>query len=115
MSKVSVQFVISAVQALTFVLIGNGITEIRGMWFEYWLVLFSCWAFSNMMGLVISDSFKAVVTIYILIPFLVIPQIILSGIMVKFEKLNPSIPFTNPVSVPFYGEFVNSSFCLAIC
>ena len=91
MSKVFVQFAISAIQAFTFVLVGNGITGIKGMMFEYWLVLFSCWAGANMLGLVISDSFKTVVTIYILIPFLVIPQIILSGVMVKFEKLNPNI------------------------
>ncbi|MBK7628177.1 MAG: ATP-binding cassette domain-containing protein [Bacteroidales bacterium] len=108
MSKVFVQFAISAIQALTFVIVGNSITGIRGMWFEYWLVLFSCWAGANMLGLVISDSFKAVVTIYILIPFLVIPQIILSGVMVKFEKLNPSIPLTNPVGIPFYGEFITA-------
>jgi ABC transport system ATP-binding/permease protein len=108
MSKVFVQFAISAIQAFTFVLVGNSITGIRGMWFEYWLVLFSCWAGANMLGLVISDSFKAVVTIYILIPFLVIPQIILSGIMVKFEKLNPDIPLTSPVAIPFYGEFISA-------
>jgi ABC-type multidrug transport system ATPase subunit len=104
MSKVFVQFTISAIQALAFVLVGNSIIGIRGMWFEYWLVLFSCWAGANMLGLVISDSFKAVVTIYMLIPFLVIPQLILSGVMVKFEKLNPDIPLTSPVSIPFYGE-----------
>jgi ABC transport system ATP-binding/permease protein len=106
MSKVIVQFAISAIQAFTFVIIGNGITQIKGMTFEYWLVLFSCWAGANMLGLVISDSFKAVVTIYILIPFLVIPQIILSGVMVKFEKLNPDI--SSPVNVPFYGEFITA-------
>lgn len=106
LSKVFVQFSISAIQALTFVIIGNSITGIKGMWFSYWLVLFSCWAGANMMGLVISDSFKAVVTIYILIPFLVIPQIILSGIMVKFEKLNPNI--SSPVTIPFYGEFITA-------
>jgi hypothetical protein len=106
MSKVFVQFAISAIQAFTFVLIGNGITEVKGMMFEYWLVLFSCWAGANMLGLVISDSFKAVVTIYILIPFLVIPQIILSGVMVKFEKLNPNI--SSPVSIPIYGEFITA-------
>lgn len=106
MSKVFVQFAISAVQAFTFVLVGNGITEIRGMWFEYWLVLFSCWAGANMLGLLISDSFKAVVTIYILIPFLVIPQIILSGVMVKFEKLNPNI--SSPIAIPIYGEFITA-------
>jgi ABC-type multidrug transport system ATPase subunit len=106
MSKVFVQFAISAIQAFTFVVVGNGITEIRGMWFEYWLVLFSCWAGANMLGLVISDSFKAVVTIYILIPFLVIPNIILSGVMVKFEKLNPNI--SSPVTIPFYGDFITA-------
>lgn len=105
-SKVVVQFMISAIQAFTFVLIGNGITEIRGMTPEYWLVLFSAWASANMMGLLISDSFKAVVTIYILIPFLVIPQIILSGIMVKYEKLNPNI--SSPVNIPFYGEIITA-------
>lgn len=106
LSKVFVQFGISAIQAFTFVLIGNGITGIKGMMFEYWLVLFSCWAGANMLGLVISDSFKAVVTIYILIPFLVIPQIILSGVMVKFEKLNPNI--SSPINIPVYGEFITA-------
>jgi len=106
MSKVIVQFGISALQAFTFVLIGNSITGIRGMTFEYWLVLFSCWASANVLGLVISDSFKAVVTIYILIPILIIPQIILSGVLVKFEKLNPNI--SSPVTIPFYGELVTA-------
>jgi|WetSurMetagenome_2_1015567.scaffolds.fasta_scaffold01374_9 ABC transport system ATP-binding/permease protein len=106
MSKVFVQFAISAIQAFTFVIIGNAITGIKGMMFEYWLVLFSCWAGANMLGLVISDSFKTIVTIYILIPFLVIPQIILSGVIVKFEKLNPNI--SSPVSIPIYGEFITA-------
>ena len=106
MSKVFVQFTISAIQALTFVLIGNTITGIKGMTFVYWLVLFSCWASANVIGLVISDSFKNVVTIYILIPFLVIPQIILSGVLVKFEKLNPNL--SSPVEIPFYGEMITA-------
>jgi ABC-type multidrug transport system ATPase subunit len=106
MSKVFVQLGISAIQALTFVIIGNSITGVRGMWFEYWIVLFSCWAGANILGLVISDSFKAVATIYMWIPFLVIPQIILSGIMVKFEKLNPNI--SSPISIPFYGEIMSA-------
>jgi ABC-type multidrug transport system ATPase subunit len=106
MSKVFVQFAISAIQAIAFVLVGNTITGIRGMTYEYWLVLFSCWTGANMLGLVISDSFKAVVTIYILIPILVIPQIILSGVIVRFEKLNPNI--SSPVAIPFYGNFITA-------
>jgi len=106
MSKIFVQFMISAIQALTFVIIGNLIIGIREMWLSYWLVLFSCWAGANMMGMVISDSFKAVVTIYILIPFLVIPQIILSGIMVKFDKLNPDL--APKAAIPWYGELISA-------
>jgi ABC transport system ATP-binding/permease protein len=106
LSKVFVQFIISAIQAFTFVIVGNSITGIKGMTFEYWVVLFSCWAGANMMGLLISDSFKSVVTIYILIPFLVIPQIILSGVMVKFEKLNPNV--SSPSVIPFYGEVITA-------
>lgn len=106
LSKVGVQFGLSAIQALTFVLVGNSIMEIKGMYWQYWLVLFSIWTSSNMMGLMISDSFKTVVTIYILIPFLVIPQIILSGVLVKYEKLNPAI--SSPTSIPFYGELMTA-------
>jgi ABC transport system ATP-binding/permease protein len=106
LSKVFVMLAISAVQAITFVIIGNSILEIKGMFFEYWLILFSAWVSSNLMGLVISDSFKTVVTIYILVPFLVIPQIILSGVIVKFDKLNPNI--SSPGKIPAYGEIMTA-------
>ncbi|HPO64932.1 MAG TPA: ATP-binding cassette domain-containing protein [Bacteroidales bacterium] len=105
-SKAFTLLIISAIQALTFVWIGNSIIEIKEMYFRYWLVLFSAWFSSNIMGLVISDSFKTVVTIYMLIPFLVIPQIILSGVMVKYEKLNPYI--SSPNSIPIYGELITA-------
>jgi ABC-type multidrug transport system ATPase subunit len=106
MSKVAVQMAISALQALSFVIIGNLIMEIKGMYWQYWLVLFSAWVSSNLMGLVISDSFKTVVTIYILIPFFVIPQILLSGILVKYENINPKI--ASPTSIPWYGEIMSA-------
>jgi ABC-type multidrug transport system ATPase subunit len=103
-SKVGVMLAISAIQSFTFVLVGNYVLEIKGMYFAYWILLFSAWASSNIMGLLISDSFKTVVTIYILIPFLVIPQILLSGVLVKYEKLNPKI--SSPSKIPWYGEMM---------
>jgi hypothetical protein len=36
----------------------------------------------------------------------VIPQIILSGVIVKFEKLNPNI--SSPNVIPFYGEVITA-------
>ncbi|MCK5822550.1 MAG: ATP-binding cassette domain-containing protein, partial [Bacteroidales bacterium] len=76
-SKVVILLILSAIQSLIFVLVGNSIMEIKGMFFQYWIVLFSSWSCANLIGLNISDSFKTVITIYILIPFLVIPQLIL--------------------------------------
>lgn len=105
-SKIVILFTISAFQAFLFTIIGNSILEIKGMFFEYWLALFSAWCFANMLGLIISDSFKTVITIYILIPFILIPQLILSGIIVKFDKLNPNI--SAPNSIPWYGEIITA-------
>jgi len=105
-SKVAILFFIGAYQALTYVLIGNSILEIKGMYTDYWLVLFSTWAFSILLGLNISDGFKTSITIYIIIPFLLIPQIILSGIIVKYEKLNPHI--SSPASIPWFGEIITA-------
>ncbi len=106
LSKVAILFILSALQSLIFVLIGNSVMEIKGMFFQYWLVLFSSWAFANLLGLNISDSFKTAVTIYILIPFLIIPQLILSGIIVQYDKLNPDI--SSPGTIPFYGEIITA-------
>ncbi|TVQ94012.1 MAG: ATP-binding cassette domain-containing protein [Bacteroidetes bacterium] len=87
-SKVSILFIISAIQALLFVWVGNSILEIEGMFFEYWLVFFSVAAFANVLGLNISSAFNSAVTIYILIPFLIIPQMVLTGAMFSFDKIN---------------------------
>ncbi len=105
-SKILILLVISAIQSFVFVIIGNAILEIPGMYLEYWFMAFSVWSFANLVGLIISDSFDDVKTIYILIPFMVIPQIILSGIIVSFDKLNPLI--SNPQTIPWYGEGITS-------
>ncbi|MFW5821335.1 MAG: ABC transporter permease, partial [Bacteroidota bacterium] len=91
MSKVAILFTLSAYQSLVFVLIGNAVLEIQGLFLEYWLVLFATACFANMLGLNISSSFNSAVTIYILIPLLVIPQMILGGAMFSFDKLNSII------------------------
>lgn len=106
LSKLIILFSISAIQTLTFVLIGSLILEIPDMTFIYWLVLFSASCFANTLGLNISSAFKNVITIYILIPLLIIPQLLLSGVVVNFDKLNPSI--TSEDKVPFIGEVMAS-------
>lgn len=97
-SKIIIMFVLSAIQMVTFVLVGNTILGIKGMYFDYWLILFSAACFANMLGLNISATFNSAVTIYIIIPFLLVPQLLFSGLIVKFEKLNPMI--TSQTEVP---------------
>ncbi len=98
-SKIGILFTFSAVQALLFVWIGNSVLEIDGMGFTYWLILFSVGCFSNILGLNISASFNSAVTIYILIPLLLIPQMILSGAMFSFDKINRLFGEENKVPV----------------
>lgn len=106
LSKIIVLFSLSAVQSLLFVMVGNSIVGFGDMYFEYWLMLFSVSCMANMLGLNISASFNSAVTIYILIPLLIIPQMILGGAMFSFEKLNRKIG--GGYSVPFIAELMTS-------
>jgi ABC-type multidrug transport system ATPase subunit/uncharacterized tellurite resistance protein B-like protein len=98
-SKVFILFAISAIQAILFVLIANSILGIKEMYFEYWFAMFTTAAFANMLGLNVSNSFNSAVTIYILIPLLMIPMMILSGAMFPFDKLNRSVGSVDKVPV----------------
>jgi ABC-type multidrug transport system ATPase subunit len=87
-SKVAMMFILSAIQTVCFALIGSVVLGIKGMAFSTWFVLFTTSCFGNLMGLTISSAFNSVITIYILIPFIIIPQLLFSGVLVPFEKLN---------------------------
>jgi hypothetical protein len=46
------------------------------------------------------------VTIYILIPILIIPQLLLSGVVISFDKFNPKV--ASPKGIPWLGETMTS-------
>jgi ABC-type multidrug transport system ATPase subunit len=104
LSKVAILLIISAVQTLLFILIANPILGIKGMYFHYWLALFTTSFCANMIGLNISASFNSAITIYIVIPLLIIPMMVLSGAMFPFDKLNRKIG--NVDKVPFIAELM---------
>lgn len=104
--KISIMFAISAIQMLLFVFIGNTILEIEGMTLPYWIMLFSTCAFANLLGLNISSAFNSAKVIYILIPIVIIPQLLFSGIIVKFDRLNPL--FASQSGVPWIGNIMAS-------
>jgi ABC-type multidrug transport system ATPase subunit len=106
LSKVCLLFLVSAIQSATFLIVGNLLMGIHDMNFIYWIVLFSTSCFANLLGLNISAALDSPVTVYILIPFLLIPQILLSGVIVRFEKLHPAI--TREEGVPLIGNVMAS-------
>ena len=106
-SKILIMFMISAIQTILFVLIGNQILGIKGMSLSYWFILFSTSCFANILGLNISSAFNSVITIYIIIPFILIPQILFSGVLVKFDKLNMS-RYSALEYVPVLGDIMTA-------
>lgn len=104
-SKIMIMFMISAIQTISFILIGNYILEIRGMTLPYWLVLFTTSCFANILGLNISSGFNSVITIYILIPFIIIPQLLFSGVLVQFDKLH-HVSNTSEEFTPIIGDLM---------
>ena len=104
-SKIMIMFLMSAIQTILFVLIGNYIFRINGMTFPFWIVLFSTACLSNLLGLNISSAFDSVKTIYILIPFILIPQLLFSVVLVGFDRLNRS-SLSSQEYVPVIGELM---------
>ncbi len=105
-SKLGLMFLISAVQTALFVLVGNTVLGIDAAGWAHWLMLFSVSCFANVLGLNVSASFNSAKVIYILIPVLIIPQLLFSGIIVKFDKLHPW--FASQSSVPWVGNVMAS-------
>jgi ABC-type multidrug transport system ATPase subunit len=105
-SKVLVLLVIAAAQTALFAWVGNTIIEVSGNFLTHWFILFSGAAVSVILGLNLSASFKDVVTVYILIPFILIPQILFSGVLVKYDALHPW--FATQGKVPWIGNLMPS-------
>ncbi len=97
-AKSSVLFGISAIQTLLFAALSHIILELPGQFVAYWFTLFSVAACANMFGLVISLLFNSVRVIYLAIPLFIIPQLMLGGAIVTFDKLNPGISRPSGVS-----------------
>lgn len=104
--KMALLLLISAIQSFLFVLVGSVVLQITELWFENWLMLFSVSFWSNLLGLNVSLLFRQTKLIYIAIPILIIPQIIFSGLIVRYDRMNPA--FSHPHKVPWVGNIMIS-------
>jgi ABC-type multidrug transport system ATPase subunit len=99
-SKIIILFAMSAIQTFMFVLVGHVFLEIEwSMLLPFWFVLFTTSCLANVLGLNISSAFNSAVTVYVMIPLLLIPQMILSGLLFNFDKLNDLISSKSKVPV----------------
>jgi len=105
-AKILVLVIISAFHMMVYTLIGNYMLEIKGMTLPYFLLLFStaCWA--NIVGLNISSGFKSIVAIYILVPLILIPQLLFSGVVIDFRNMHQSVK--SEKYVPLIGNLIAS-------
>ena len=104
-SKIVFMAGVSLIQTLLFIIVGNTIMGLHGLFWTWWLILFITAFLANLTGLLLSQCLNSVVSIYISIPLLLIPQILLCGLVVSFTDLAPKSTTGN---VPLIGDIIPS-------
>ena len=104
-SKMIYMAAVCLIQTFLFILVGNAVIGITGMFWTWWLLLFVAAFLSALIGLLLSQCLSSVVSIYITIPVLLIPQILLCGLVVHFDDLNTKSKTGN---VPIIGDVIPS-------
>lgn len=106
-SKMFYLLCVSALQSLLFIVVGNTLLGIgRELFFSWWITLWAASFLANLTGLLLSQTLNSIVAIYITIPLLLIPQILLCGLVVKFDDLDRQAASRNVV--PLIGEIIPS-------
>lgn len=104
-SKIVLMGVVSIIQTFLFVCVGNFVMGITDQFFVWWGIMSVTAILANLTGLVLSQCLSSVVAIYITIPILLIPQILLCGLVVSFSDLTPDSKTGN---VPLIGNIIPS-------
>ena len=104
-SKIVFMAALSLIQTLLFILVGNTMMDIHGLFLTWWGILFTTAFLANLTGLLLSQCLSSIVAIYISIPMLLIPQILLCGLVVSFSDLTPKSTTGN---VPLIGDIIPS-------
>ncbi|MDR3142805.1 MAG: ATP-binding cassette domain-containing protein [Tannerellaceae bacterium] len=108
-SKTVCLFLLSGIQTLLFIWIGNRITGVgKEMFLTWWSILWATAFLANLTGLWLSQTLSSIVAIYITIPLLLIPQILLCGAVIKFEDLNTGGGTSDKNVAPLIGEVIPS-------
>jgi ABC-type multidrug transport system ATPase subunit len=80
--------VFSALQCALFVLVGNSILKVRGMFEHYFFWTFVTAVSGISLGLLVSSLVPNSKTGALIVPLILIPQLIFSGSLIKYEEMN---------------------------
>ncbi|MDF1549725.1 MAG: ATP-binding cassette domain-containing protein [Bacteroidales bacterium] len=105
-AKILFLLLLSFIQSALYVIICTLILSIPDIGFKFFIIMFSLSSFANILGLVISASMRSIIAVYITIPLILIPQLLLSGVVVNFDDLHYSI--SSKKYVPFVGDIMAS-------
>jgi hypothetical protein len=76
---------------MLFVLVGNKVLEIRGMFWDYFVFMFITAASGTSLGLLISSIVADGKTAANFVPLVLIPQLIFGGALIKYEDMNKNL------------------------
>ena len=105
-SKFTYLMVLSGIQMISYVLISKWVLEIPSGNGHLFAILWSTTVSASIIGLVLSSFFKTMASVYVSIPFVLIPQILFSGAVIDFNKINPI--FASDKYVPAISEIMMS-------
>ena len=91
LSKLISLGVFAAIQCAVYLLIGNAILEVRGMFFIHFAWMFLTTMTGVIAGLVISSIVRDGKTALNFVPVILVPQIILGGALIKYEEMNRNL------------------------
>ena len=98
LAKVLTLSLFALIQCVFFILIGNWILEVRGMFWIFLAAMVLTAVSGIAIGLLISSLVSEGKTAVNIIPIVLIPQIILGGALIKYEEMNQNLDFVYSVS-----------------
>ena len=100
-SKMSFMAIMTLIQTFLFTLVGQAVIGFHDLFLVWWLILFAASFLAALTGLWLSQMLSSVVSIYITIPLLLIPQILLCGLVIDFNDISGNSTTGN---VPVIGN-----------
>ena len=105
-SKLTYLLVLTALQMGSYVLLSCVILKIPFGAFGFFMIMWGLAVFASCVGLLLSSFFKTMASVYVSIPFILIPQILFSGAVIDFNKINKI--FSSNKYVPLISEIIPS-------